>query len=547
MQRDSVSRVIWTPETSLGLGIDTFSTKYKTRAFTGGFETDSLEKLAQGRLEAFERVITSRQEYASALNRSMSVKAAGWGASASASYSLLEQASVTSTGVLCVMVRKWVDAHYVVPGAGLDKLVFTDHAARLLRTNVDQFHELYGDSFVVGYETSAELAAFLKVDTTSSQSQRDVAAQLNVSWKGTVSGNAAASLQSHMQSFQSNYSLESEARGHGIKNGPIDISSVDRLREAAIQISNNPQCTRVAAIVIPYAQLAQYRQLVSGNNLELAIDDHYLERLNETFHELRYLNLSIKNMLIKDVWSAGDRQRLQELLMETDRGINELKRLSRKDARLANNNWEIFSLPAAIEGKMNEIKPLPPSPLNTWRLTLAPFFHAEPMHVKVSGDLDHALALKLADGNTMRLVELSQSPDGVVLIGAIHNCLGHVRVYPDAGSPPPVLTYLEGDVGGTWDAKTNTLRFDKHKTSNTPNARIKGNLHGGVEILNFNGTASMRLEFVKWIPGKGFEFKGLIHNNVEWLEVYTYSKSAPVIEFFKRSGNDSTDYVWQKL
>lgn len=72
-----------------------------------------------------------------------------------------------------------------------------------------------------------------------------------------------------------------------------------------------------------------------------------------------------------------------------------------------------------------------------------------------------------------------------------------------------------------------------------------GNLEGGFHWEGFNGR-TMRLNKII-TSSTVVEFETIIHNAVEWLEVFSVGTQAPKITKFQVNGKDSKEYSWEML
>lgn len=504
-------------------------------------------------------------------------------ASASGAAHFLSEKQSSGSSVQVVVCREIIADEYVLSGHQLDSLVLTDEAVRLLSQGEEQFRSTYGDGFVAGWRTSSSLHGVLNVSAGSEEQKREIATKLKASvsagmtkYSGEVSGSSNEASKSAV--FQS----DMLAWGTGITGleGELRFSSMADLTAAVAKCVLKQGAARTTAIFVAYSTLQCYQKALHGaQRLALAIDVEFVKKLNKAYYELLFLE--------KEIEVRAQHVPKEERQALIDRGVQAkrtLSELSLSEASRLKSDWKILQEPDLIAAALTTLlnkHHVEQTKESIWRLLLKTPGHL-PVKVRFEGQFHGGVGVKFVNGNTMRLNSIRfVDGKGAIVKGYFHNAIKKIEVYTTDKSRPQALRLnpdgskfeFAGVADGCVDVWAATL---PDRTDVTPDIEIEGecwnrfvlscfvclfvfwwwffffhvksflgNIRFAIGLHAFGGL-TMRINHL-FAEDRVVEFDGSIHNNVEWLEVYSFGDHAPKIPVFKCDGKDDKRYTLERI
>eukprot|EP01133_Synstelium_polycarpum_P005690 gene5690-6574_t len=291
MTTANITRVPWVENYYVGDGVSSLFSTRKASAFTSC--PTPKEERSINDLKVSQQTIISQQDYSQALSTSVTASASVlcWkvGAETSASFALDRDINANATHF---MINNYlIKSEHVFKREQLDKLTFSPLALTMLKEQkYDEFKEMFGDSFIVGYGTGGNYNADICIESSADRNTTDMQTSLSASFSGVAfTVNGAVDFSNKLSSYSSNYKITVTIQGTGIALKTIAIGDINQMVKDAGSLESLGDA-RLYAIISSYDDLPQFKAAVAGAKVDIQpkVRPEFAANMNDLYHSLVY-------------------------------------------------------------------------------------------------------------------------------------------------------------------------------------------------------------------------------------------------------------------
>ncbi|KAA8745439.1 hypothetical protein [Paenibacillus sp. UASWS1643] len=183
-----------------------------------------------------------------------------------------------------VMVRVHVENQQIL--LDLTSAKMNDKAALMYATDILEFINLYGDSFVYGILSGGDYFGVLEIESKSAEEYRSIKASLSgKAMFGVISGEAAGAFEQEIRKITTSYKMKARIYRDGAEGVLQGISS-DQLIQEALAFPNQVlggKGVPFSVLLLSYTQIPHPQ----SQNIQQMGDPNCLERLGKYYERLK--------------------------------------------------------------------------------------------------------------------------------------------------------------------------------------------------------------------------------------------------------------------
>lgn len=213
-----------------GLGVDFLSRQTKANPFAGAFPAPRIDTRRE--TSSHKSFINSSSTAERLISGIVEVEGSGWGANVSASVEFVQSQQYSNTSLAFVVGETVTTKTETPPLDAQSAPRLSDAAAKVLKTDPEQFVATYGTHFIGGFTYGGLFMGAINIKAVSWEQKSDFEAKLSVAISAFGGeGKIGADFQQKLKSSGVSYSLNAKNRVTGAVV-PVDISSPDDMSQA---------------------------------------------------------------------------------------------------------------------------------------------------------------------------------------------------------------------------------------------------------------------------------------------------------------------------